>query len=64
MLTLEKKVKCKLKILFMNIQTDVFVLWIHFHNEIHLQRMLPGKEHFCSTKTIRFEDCIVNKKSL
>lgn len=61
MLTLEGKVKCKMKILFTNIQTDVFVLWIHFHNEICVQRNSPDEECFCSTKPIRFEDCIMNK---
>lgn len=61
MLTLEGKVKCKMKILFTNIQTDVFVFWINFHNKTRVHRNIPDEEYFCSTKPIRFEDCTVNK---
>lgn len=45
----------------MNVQIDLFVLWIHFHHEIGLQRMLPDEEYFYSIKTIGFEDSIMNK---
>lgn len=53
--------KCELKIIFMNVQTDLFVLRIHFYYQVPSQRTLLDEEHFCSTQTIRREDCIVRK---